>query len=426
MGIEKEKGEQKMKKVIAFILITVAALSAFSLTASAYVGTGIEVAAGEVTVIKSGLLGRKLSFSDIDFKSAFALDDFGKIKILTLPASTDGTLLLAGRRVREGQEIKRRNIAAMVFVPAEKTVERAEFTFSLDGGTECYCRMRFIDKINYAPKIKEGTESASLITTQREISAYGKMSAEDPEGDRLEYMVVSFPQYGTLKVGEGGEYRYMPTVDYTGYDSFVYVARDEYGNYSTPCEVNLKVVDRMSEIVFCDMTDKEEYNAAVAMSAMGIMAGRLVGDDYYFDPETGVSREEFVAMAMKAHGIRAGVGESYFDDNSEISPSLVGYISLAQRMGIIDGEYEGGRLTFSPKKEITVYEAADVISRMLGAAGGEEDTVYHEAPHVPVWARGSVQAMVSMGILDKDVTLLGETMKRRDVADMLYRMVNNS
>ncbi len=415
-----------MKKVLSIILIVVLALSVLTVTASAFFGTGIAVMAEGVSVIKSGLFGRKLSFTDADFKSAFALDDFGKIKVITLPSSTEGTLLLAGRRVREGQEIRRRNIAAMVFVPKDKTVSEASFTFSLDGGSECVCKMRFTDKINYAPKAGGEGDAAAVLTTQREIGVSGKMTATDPEGDRLEYLVVSYPVRGRLSVSEAGEYRYMPTGDFIGYDSFTYVARDEYGNYSEPTEVSLKVIERMSEIVYRDMTEAKEYNAAVAMSAMGIMGGRLLGDDYYFDPTTRVTREEFVAMAMKAYGIRPGAGESYFDDNAEISRSLVGYVSLAQRMGIIDGEYEGGRLTFSPKKQISVYEAADVISRMIGARGTEEEVIYRDSIEVPVWARGSVEAMVTMGILDTERYSLTAGVTRADAADMLYKMLNNA
>lgn len=414
-----------MKRLLSIILIAVLAFGAFTATASAFFGTGVAVVAKDVSVIKSGLLGRKLCFKDGDFKSAFALDDFGKIKITALPSSTEGTLLLAGRRVREGQEITRRSIAAMVFVPRDKTIEEASFRFSLDGGAECICQMRFIDKINYAPRAGNEADTAAVITTQREIGASGKMAATDPEGDKLEYIVVSYPERGLLTLGAEGEYRYNPTADFVGYDRFTYVVRDEYGNYSEPTEVSLRVIERMSEIVYCDMTEAREYNAAVAMSALGIMGGRLIGDDYYFEPANRVTREEFVAMAMKSYGIKPSAGESYFDDNSEISKSLVGYIALAQRMGIIDGEYEGGRLTFSPKEQITVYEAADVISRMIGAEATEEELVYRDNGEIPVWARGSVEAMITMGILDTDRASLTAGLTRGSAADMLYKMINN-
>ena len=255
------------------------------------------------------------------------------------------------------------------------------------------------------------------------------MSATDKEGDSIEYMIVAYPKSGTLTVtnGEIGTYKYTPKSSFTGYDSFVYVARDEWGNYSEPCEVSLKVVERMSDIVYRDMTERGEYNAAVAMTAMGVMSGKQLGDDFYFRPDETVSRAEFVAMALKSHGIRpsAATIESYFDDNDDISPSLVGYVATAAGLGVIDGEYEDGRLTFSPDKAITVYEAASIMSRLVGATDNEEDT-YAEMEGVPVWARGGVMAMVTLGVIDSEAEDLSREVSRADAAEYLYRMVNNS
>ncbi len=414
-----------MKKVLAVILLFVILTSASTLAISAFPGTGIEVIAEGVSVVKTGLFGRKLSFTDADFKCAFAVDNFGKIKILSLPASSEGTLLLAGRRVRTGQEIRRRNIAALIFVPASREISEATFTFSLDGGAECICRMRFVDKVNLAPKVDGASDTASVITTQRDIGVFGKIDAVDPEGDKLEYMIVSYPKSGYLYTDNDGKYKYTPKVNFTGYDSFVYVVRDEYGNYSEPAEVSVKVIERMSEVVYPDMIDSEEYNAAVAMSALGIMEGKIVGSEKYFEPTLGVSRAEFVAMAMRSYGLGAGVGESYFDDNGDIPRPLVGYVARAQRLGIIDGEYSGGELTFSPNKIVTVYEAADIISRMIGAKGDGEASVYSDAEGVPVWARGSIEAMVTMGILDKDAENLTANLSRGGAAEMLYRLIKN-
>ena len=120
-------------------------VEAISATEGVFGGSGIEAVAEGVTLIKTGLIGRKLVFSDIDFKSAFAKDDFDNIVVTSLPSSTSGTLMLAGRRVREGQKINRRNIPAMVFIPASKEVTEGSFLFRLDGGVECLCEMRFID-----------------------------------------------------------------------------------------------------------------------------------------------------------------------------------------------------------------------------------------------------------------------------------------
>lgn len=419
----------KTKRIIAVILLIGIIASLFGISASAFRGVGVEVMAKEVSVIKTGLLGRKLTFTDGDFKSAYAIDDFEKITVTALPSSNDGTLLLAGRRVAEGQVIKRRNIAAMVFVPVDKSISESSFRFILDDGHEAVCTMRFIDRINYAPKTSADADAAVYVTTQADISIFGKLGAEDPEGDALKYMIVSYPKSGTITLTDEatGAYRYTPESEFTGYDSFVYVVRDEWGNYSEPTEVSLKIIERLSDVIYRDMTERSEYNAAVAMSAMGIMSGRLVGDDSYFQPELTVSRAEFVAMAMKAYGIKADltVGQSYFDDNSDIPVSLSGYVATAQRRGIIDGEYENGRLTFSPNKEITIYEAASIMSRLIGAVG-EEEVVYSDMAEVPVWARGDVMAMVTLGIIDSDLANMSAAVTRADAAEFLYRMVNNS
>ena len=122
--------------------------------------------------------------------------------------------------------------------------------------------------------------------------------------------------------------------------------------------VSVKVSERMCDTVYRDMEDREEYNAAVAMTAMGIMSGRQVGDDLYFEPEETITRAEFVTMAMKCAGIKADstLSSTYFDDDLDISPSLKGYIATAQRTGIVVGDFKNGQLLFSPNEEISRYE----------------------------------------------------------------------
>lgn len=413
-------------RFLASLLLISLIIALGGVYSSAFVGTGIEVMSREIKVIKAGLVGRKLAFSDVDFKCAFATDDFEKITVTSLPSSTDGTLMLAGRRVRVGQDIKRKNVAALVFVPVDKSVDGAEFRFRLDGGEEHVCEMKFLEKMNYAPKVGEKDEPVFNLSTQEEIGVFGKMIAEDPEGDRLEYIIASYPKAGKLQlVGTDGSYKYTPDEGFTGYDAFSFAVRDEYGNYSEAREVVLKVTERMSDVVFCDMTDAPEYNAAVAMSAMGIMSGKLVGDDYYFMPTEGVSRAEFVAMALKAAGIRADVGETYFDDNDKIPVSLRGYVAAAARRGIIDGEREGSSLVFNPSRTVSVYEAAAIMCGVLGA-GSDEAVEYSTLSDVPVWARGDVEAMATMGIIDIDEHELSGEVTRADAAEFLYRMVKNS
>lgn len=425
-----------MKKLFTTLLASSLIFSILCIGAvfsSASFGSSVSVIAKDVQLIKTGLVGHKLCFSDGDFKSALCLADFETITVTEVPPSTAGTLLLSGRRVGKGRVIKRKNLGALVFVPASGTVSEAKFKFTVDGyagGAEIDCIMKFIDKVNYAPKVDDSIASAS-VKTQESISVFGRLTATDPEGDTLEYIIVSYPKNGVLEFTdiEAGKYRYTPNDDYTGKDKFVYVVRDEYGNYTTPQTVNLKVTDRLCDTVYLDMLDKEEYNAAIAMTAMGVMNGRLLGDDTYFLPDEKVSRSEFVTMAMKCAGIRAdsSLSESYFDDDDDIPISLKSYIATAQRLGIINGDFKEGGLTFAPNEEITRYEAAKILAGIIGFSDDGEESVFAENYDVPVWARAGVYAMCSLGIFEEsDSATLSETLTRADTADYLYKMIEKA
>ena len=412
----------KMKKgLVLFLLISLIVGTIGGISISANIGSGAQVIANGVKLIKTGLFGQKLVFSDTDFKTALAITNFKSVKITSLPSSTEGTLLFAGRRVSEGQEIRRKHLGSLVFIPASTSVSESKFTFKVDGGDEIECILRFIEKVNFAPKAEA---NEGYITTQASIPAYGMLSAEDPEGDDTEFIIVAYPKDGVLTFTdeEMGKYKYEPVDDFVGYDSFCYVVRDEYGNYSKPVEVDIKVVDRLCSAVYVDMEDREEYGAAVAMTAMGIMCGNIVGDDTYFSPDSEVSRAEFVAMAMKSLGIKADstIKSSYFDDNGDIPTSLVGYVATAQKAGIINGTFDSGKLLFKPNEAITKYEAAKIMSVLMNVSESEEDASYSEESAIPMWARASVSAMTMLGILDDgDAT---EKVTRADAAEYLYKM----
>lgn len=398
-----------------------------TVAASASFGSGARVVAADVNMVKTGLIGKRISFTDADFKSAMCLSDFDAIRIIKIPSSTEGTLLLDGRRVGEGKIIKRRDLAALSFLPASESVRECSFRFAIEGssGTEMDCILKFIDRVNYEPKV-DSAVSAMQNKTQMNIPYFGAMSGIDPEGDKLEYIVVLYPKSGYLEVTdkETGEYCYTPSKDFIGEDSFTYVLRDDYGNYSHPTTVTLNVTERLCGTVFCDMLDRSEYNAAVAMAAMNVMAGKLVGDDLYFMPDEKITRAEFIAMALKCSGTKVDtkVSKTIFDDDSLISPSLKPYVSAATRAGVVSGDFKNGGLYLSPNEPITGYEAAKIMASLLGYGTDGEEKVYFENSEVPVWARGGVSTMSVLGIFgEADVAAATNDLTRASAAEYLYR-----
>ncbi|MBP3308947.1 MAG: cadherin-like domain-containing protein [Clostridia bacterium] len=417
-----------MKKALVVLLMTALLICGFSVFASAGFGVGIEVMVDGVEMIKTGLTGQKLCFTDTDFKTALGVRDFKEVTVTRLPASEDGTLMLGERRLAEGQSIRRRNIGSLTFTPASSDITETSFEFKVDdlcGGEAILCTLKFIDRINYAPTVEGITEDALSYTTQRDISLHGRLSAEDKEGDELEFIIVSYPKSGELTLGDDGEsFRYTPKADFSGSDEFVYVARDEYGNFSRPAKVSLKVTERMSEVVYVDMIDSKSYNASVVMTGMGIMSGKRVGDDMYFMPEECVTRAEFVAMAMKALGMSAdkSLTESFFDDNADIPKSLVSYVATAQRAGVVNGSFEKTGLYFRPNDTITRYEAAIVMANLIDASDLAASAGVVDITSVPVFARGQYGAMCALGIFDGEGGGVKDEVTREDACEYLYRL----
>ena len=416
--------KKSVGKIIACMMIFTLFTGVGGVVASANFGVGVQVMAEGSSLIKTGLFGKRMSFSEADFKCALNIDDFNSVTITTVPSSTEGTLTYGGRRVIAGRVIKRKNLGLLSFIPASDSVSEARFTFTVEpsSGTAVECVMRFVDKVNYAPTV----DDATAVSTQGGIAYFGRLDGHDPEGDGLEFMVVSYPKNGELTLDKvSGRYSYMPREGFVGKDKFTFVVRDSYGNFSEAETVTIKVIERMCDTVFVDMEGRREYNGAVAMAAMGIMSGKIVGDDIYFEAETTVTRAEFIAMAMKAMGIKADstLAKSFFDDDGDIPKSLKPYVATAARLGIATGDFVDGRLLFQPNEEITNYEIAEILAVMGGIGKSEEAEEFDRVDGAPVWARASVSAMYTLGVFDIEDTAPDAVATRAEVADYLYKMM---
>lgn len=421
-----------MKKMLLLLLALSMALMP-PVIAAASIGSGVSLLSKETKMIKSGLCGRKMTFNDVDFKTAMNVPDFKSITVTSLPPSSAGALMLGGRRVSDGQTIKRKNISALTFMPASKDVTECKFSFTsegLMGGAEMDCVLKFLEKVNYAPEHDYNEEESVSLWSQESVSVFGQLYASDPEGDALEFMTVSYPENGTLTLTdkESGSYCYTPKEGFLGKDKFVYVVRDCYGNFTEPCTVSIEVEKRLTAVCYADMTAHPSQNAALVMEAKGIMSGTRVGDDMFFSPDTGVTRAEFVAMAMKAYGLRADstAVSTYFDDNGDIPPSLRGYVATAARLGFVRGSFDGKGLNFRPNDLITRSEAAQMMSKITGKSGGTELPTMADGELLPLWARPAVQGMYQCGIFLPEDGAYSHTAEvtRAEAADYLLRMMN--
>jgi hypothetical protein len=186
-----------------------------------------------------------------------------------------------------------------------------------------------------------------------------------------------------------------------GPDSFTYVARDRYGNYSASATVSLTVDYSGTSITYADMQDSKDYGAALWVTEKGIMSGTQVGNQYYFYPAETVSRVEFLVMTMNAAGIK-DVPEctaTSFADDADIPESMKGYVAMAHSLGIIKGEEKDGALCFAPNDTITRAEAAVMLENLLEPEQAPALSVFADHSSIPVWAADAMYSLNAVGIM---------------------------
>jgi hypothetical protein len=269
------------------------------------------------------------------------------------------------------------------------------------------------------------------VSTHRNITLHGNLPCYDPDGDETVIEIVSYPRSGilTLTDKKSGDYLFTPNENFSGKDSFTYVARDVYGNYSACAEVELTVSRPKTSIVYADMENDPAHNAALTMTEEGIMSGASVGSSSYFYPDKTVSRAEFTVMAMNALGISEpkNTSSTVFADDSSIPSSAKAYVANAYELGYIKGLYVDGKLCFEPDRAITRAEAAVMLGNMINASSPTIAPVFSDADAVPTWASHSLSALTAMGIMDTDggnIDALA-SVTRADAAQMLVNLMNN-
>jgi hypothetical protein len=242
------------------------------------------------------------------------------------------------------------------------------------------------------------------VSTHRDFAGYGTLTAYDPEGDELTFEIVSAPKHGVVIMTDAtcGEYVYLPRLGFKGGDSFRYVARDKYGNYSAAAEVQVQVSEPSVSVDYADMMGRREYNAALTMTESGIMQGSVQNDKTYFYPEQTVSRLDFLVMAMRAVGVGSvpTISDTGFFDDADIEADAKGYVAAAYSLGYIKGSTnEEGELCFLPNETITRAEAAVILRRMVDAKDAQFTPVFADSSDIPTWAGEAISTLSSMGVM---------------------------
>ena len=313
-----------------------------------------DVLAENYKMTKTGMVNENMSFSPADFQQGIGVSDVSYVTFTNIPELSEGYLRVGEMRVNEGQKVYSELLCMLEFVCASEQIDRVSFCISGDdntSGADIECTLRFIDSLNYAPTVSITDESRLSLCALSGKSTSGVLSADDPEGDRVRFEVVRYPSHGVLSSFDmnSGRFVYVAADSYSGHDMFEYVAVDEYGNYTSPERVDIRVDADRSGIVLSDMIGRGDSSAAVYVLSKGIMTGAVKGGAYSFFPEMKIKRAEFIMMALKAAGKMPEQDLSALDDIADIdsvSEECRGYIAAALKEGYIS--QGGGGIYFIP------------------------------------------------------------------------------
>ncbi len=394
---------------------------------------GLRVLAAREEMVFAGLCGNEISFTAEDIRRAMNLSELDYVTIRTLPSPGDGTLFVGSVGASEGQVISAGSLSLLSFAAADDTKPaEATMTLSVNGSDYAMtCRLCLLDRLNYTPTVALAPAVSLQIETYRDLPTAGTVSAYDPEGDEITYEIVRYASHGrvTLTDRHTGAYVYTPDRGYTGQDSFDYVVRDRYGNYSTSATVSITVTSPPTSVAYADIDGEGNAAAILKVSDMGLMNGTRVGGETYFKPAEAISRVEFLVTALQAAGITADrvaeLGDPSFADTADIPVAMRPYVSYAVQKNYIGGKAGENGLCFKPNDPITRAEASVILSNIIGYAVEDTVTAFADEGTLPAWSCEALTSLRALGILScpDGNAHPGKTMTRGDTAVWLCRTV---
>ena len=274
-----------------------------------------------------------------------------------------------------------------------------------------------------APVISAGAAGSAPVadnlelTTFRNISVGGRLSAVDPDGDTVTFEITTDPAKGSVELTEDGRFVYTPDTNRRGRDYFGYKAIDSEGNASQEATVIVKITKQKSAVNYSDLAGSADAYSATVLAEEGIFIGERLGSAWYFNADRQVGRGEFLAMCMELcdSKLLSGVAATGFIDDGLIPVWQKPYIATALMDGVISGYSVTGGAVFEPESSITCSEA----SVMLNSAMGLTDvSALRWDDAAPIWAVQATANLSACGVLP-DGCAYDAVLTRADAANIL-------
>ena len=216
-----------------------------------------------------------------------------------------------------------------------------------------------------APALAEGTAPIAEnleLKTFRHVSVGGCLSAYDPDGEVVSYLITTPPVKGDIQVESDGSFVYSPYYNKKGRDYFGYKAQDADGNWSQEATVLIRIEKQKTPVWYDDMQGRDGEYAALELAERGLFVGEQIGGRYCFQPDKPVTQGEFLALCMLAADkpILQGVMRTGSADDETLPDWMKEVVASAALQGLENGE------GFHAESPISRAEAARMLNTILG------------------------------------------------------------
>ncbi|MBS6367818.1 MAG: S-layer homology domain-containing protein, partial [Clostridiales bacterium] len=163
---------------------------------------------------------------------------------------------------------------------------------------------------------------------------------------------------------------------------------------------------------------------AMWMREQDLFTGETVSGVLCFNPDTQVTRGEFLVMLMDLLELEPEDAQltSGFADESDTPAWLQPYVVSALSNGIISGISSDAGMVFRPAASLTKAEAAVMVQNILNLPTDAASSITDTA--TPAWAEDAVSALAEAGILP-DATQTMEPVTRREASQILDAVWSN-
>ncbi len=374
-------------------------------------------------------------FKKTDFSTEFGLLNAGTLSsvvIETMPETTKGVIRFNTATIELlPYTVSLSQIGLLTFTPPTDFIGTATFTWTGKVDSDANETVFTTNIIVQEPTTVTALNDSFEVDKNTTLNGTLKVS-QDVD---VVFAIVTDPTHGTISNlnVETGEFAYIPNADYTGADQFTFKASYENADGDTvesnvaTISINVQEAGNVIPFHYVDMQKHWANYSASHLAAMDIFVGEKISNEYFFRPETPITRADFVMYMLSVLDIpaRDKTVSFTFADDATIEDWLKPYIYTAYQESIINGSLENGKIYFNPNSPITRVEAAKIINDSMKFKVQNTATLkFTDVNSIPSWATTSVKNMVGYEIIkgyDDNTFRPMNNINKGELAEMLYK-----